>query len=94
MVFEETNTYSTSIVGESKALTVGESIDSPPHAPWVCVLSTLALSLSSCLKTLIFEYSQILFLKIEHIKMSNKLRYFKFLLLAKLMGEINLSFMF
>ena len=39
-------------------LTVGESIDSPPHTPWVCVLSTPALSLSSYLKTLIFEYSQ------------------------------------
>ena len=33
MVFEETNTYLTSIVGEWKMLTVGESIDSPPHAP-------------------------------------------------------------
>ena len=33
MVFEETNTYSASIVGKSETLTAGESIDSPPHAP-------------------------------------------------------------
>ena len=58
MVFEETNMYSASIVEEWEALTIGESIDSPLHAPWVCVLSTLTFSLSSCLKTLIFEYSQ------------------------------------
>ena len=56
-VFEETNTYSTSIVGEWEMFTVGESIDSPPHAPRVCVLSTPALTLSSCLKTLTFGYS-------------------------------------
>ena len=62
MVFEETNMYSISMVGECRMLTVGESIDSPPHATSVCVLSTLALSLSSCLKTLIFENLQILFI--------------------------------
>ena len=57
-VFEETNTYSASVVGRWETLTTGESIRSPPHAPWVCVLSTLTLSLSSYLKTLIFKYSQ------------------------------------
>ena len=57
-VFEETNTYSASVVGEWETPTVGGSIESPPHAPWVCVLSTLTLTLSSCLKTLIIECSQ------------------------------------
>ena len=32
-VFEETSTYSTSIAGEWKTPTTGESIGSPPHAP-------------------------------------------------------------
>ena len=61
-VFEETDTYSTSIAEEWRTSTIGESIGSPPHAPWVCALSTLTLTFSSCLKTLTFGYSQILFL--------------------------------
>ena len=63
MVFEKTNAYSVSMVGGWETLTAGESVDSLPHAPWVCVLSTLVLSLSSFLNGLIFKPSQILFSK-------------------------------
>ena len=64
-VFKEINAYSTSMVGEWGTFTVGETVDSPPHAPWVCLLSTLAMSPSSHLKTVILEYSQNSILKLN-----------------------------
>ena len=65
-MFEETNAYSASIVGEWETHTTGESVNSLPHAPWVCVLSVLVLSLSSSLNELIFKPSRILFLNKTH----------------------------
>ena len=89
----ETNMYSASIVGEWKTPTTGESFDSLPHDFRVCMLSMLILSPSLSLNTLIFKSSRIMLLN-KWIKMSSKLKYSKFLLLANLMKEINLSFMF
>ena len=92
-MFEETYMYSASIVGEWESLTMDESVDSLPHAFRVCMLSTLILSPSLSLNALIFEPSQIMLLY-KYIEMSSEWRYSKFLLLANLMKEINLSFTF